>query len=189
MLQKLATLRDVRETDYLSTVSGGGSVGSWLTSWIRRHPGGTPGVLDDLANGQPLSPVTPEPRPVHHLREYSNYLSPQLGMLSADTWTLVGIYLRNLILNWTVLIPLLLAVLAIPRLVLSFTLLRPGPRVQIATLIAGSLLLVVAVVSSPSSGRAWRSTGPTCRRGCGGGTRRRGSWGCASHRSSCPRRR
>src|SRR5262249_14788329 len=36
--------------------------------------------------------------------------------LSADTWTLIATYLRNLVLNWAILVPLLLGVLAIPRL-------------------------------------------------------------------------
>ena len=35
--------------------------------------------------------MEPEPAPVRHLRAYSNYLSPMLGLLSADTWTLVAI--------------------------------------------------------------------------------------------------
>jgi hypothetical protein len=146
VLQGLAQLGLLDRFDYLSTVSGGGYVGSWLTSWIHRHPAGTPGVMSELANARPASPVTPEPKPVHHLREYSNYLSPRLGMLSADSWTLLGIYLRNLILNWTVLIPLLVGVLAVPRLILSLTLLDPGAGWRNATFVLGSLLLVVSVV-------------------------------------------
>ncbi|MCU1246134.1 MAG: conserved rane protein of unknown function, partial [Acidobacteria bacterium] len=34
--------------DYLSTFSGGGFIGSWLSSWARRHPDGISGVQDDL---------------------------------------------------------------------------------------------------------------------------------------------
>jgi len=146
VLQGLARLELLDHFDYLSTVSGGGYVGAWLTSWIHRHPRGTPGVTEELKNAHPRSPVTPEPGPIHHLREYSNYLSPRLGMLSADTWTLLGIYLRNLILNWTVLVPLLLGVLAVPRLILALSLLDPGAPLQIATLAVGFVLLVVSVV-------------------------------------------
>jgi hypothetical protein len=100
--------------DYLSTVSGGGYIGSWLTAWIHRHPRGRGGVVHDLARstGKPLEP---EARPIRHLREYSNYLTPKLGLFSADTWTGAASYLRNLILNWLVLVPMLLFVLAIPR--------------------------------------------------------------------------
>lgn len=146
VMQGLAQLGLLDRFDYLSTVSGGGYVGSWFTSWIHRHPEGTPGVMRELVNAQPRSPVTPEPRPVHHLREYSNYLSPQLGMVSADTWTLLGIYLRNLVLNWTVLIPLLVAVLAVPRLILALMLLAPSSGWRWATLVVGFVLLATSVI-------------------------------------------
>jgi hypothetical protein len=36
--------------------------------------------------------VEEEPEPVYHLRAYSNYLSPQLGLVSIDTWTLISIF-------------------------------------------------------------------------------------------------
>ena len=47
--------------------------------------------------------------PVSHLREYSNYLTPRRGIMSLDTATLVATYLRNLVLNWLVLIPMILS--------------------------------------------------------------------------------
>lgn len=133
ILQGLARHGLLQEFDYLSTVSGGGYIGSWLSAWVRRHPEGLgqleepdkatktdkakkrDGVMGELAR-QPTSPLEPEPREVTHLRAYSNYLSPHTGLLSADTWTLFVIYVRNLLLNWMVFIPLLLAVLMIPRM-------------------------------------------------------------------------
>jgi hypothetical protein len=60
------------------------------------------------------SPLAPEPLPVAKLREYSNYLTPQLGLFSGDTWAAVATVVRNLLLNWLVLIPLLAAVLGLP---------------------------------------------------------------------------
>ena len=41
------------------------------------------------------------------LRAYSNYLTPKLGLFSADTWTAVALYVRNLVLNWLVILPAL----------------------------------------------------------------------------------
>ena len=38
------------------------------------------------------------------LRAYSNYLTPRLGLFSADTWTAAALFVRNLILNWLVLL-------------------------------------------------------------------------------------
>src|SRR5205807_1705309 len=67
----------------------------------------------------PQAPLSSEPEPIRFLREYSNYLSPRLGLFSADSWTLAAIYLRNLLLNWLVLIPVLASVLALPRIILA----------------------------------------------------------------------
>src|SRR6476620_4663660 len=118
VLQGLARLSLLKQFDYLSTVSGGGYIGSWLTAWIHRHPGGVTGVTEELRRS-PSNTQDPEPKPVNWLRRYSNYLSPRLGLMSVDTWTLLGTYLRNLTLNWLVLVPLLATVLLAPRLLLS----------------------------------------------------------------------
>lgn len=114
IMQGLARCGLLDKFDYLSTVSGGGYIGSWLTSWIHREPGGAKAVFNKLKNTT-RSALNPEPRPITHLRAYSNYLSPKLGLMSTDTWTLIAIITRNLILNWTVFIPLMAAVLLIPR--------------------------------------------------------------------------
>ncbi len=118
VLQGLASRLNLGEFHFLSTVSGGGYLGSWFSAWAHRRgmeevQKGLEGKHDDK------SPLSPEPEPILHLRRYSNYMSPKLGLLSADTWTLVGIYLRNLLLNWLVLIPLMAVVLSLPRLWMS----------------------------------------------------------------------
>ena len=59
-----------------------------------------------------LIDLHPDPAPLRYLRRYSNFITPKTGLLSADTWTLVALVVRNLILNWLVLIPLLLAAVA-----------------------------------------------------------------------------
>ena len=139
VMQGLASANILDKFDYLSTVSGGGYIGSWFSSWVRRHPKGVTGVQDDLRRadtavaastpgGTPTSPapvpsprelpekkLNPEPPPLGHLRAYSNYLSPRLGLFSGDTWTLASLYLRNLLLNLLVLVPLLAVALTAPR--------------------------------------------------------------------------
>jgi Patatin-like phospholipase len=125
LLQGLARHDLLKGFDYLSTVSGGGYIGGWLTAWIHRHPDGLEGVTRELANHPPLGRIDPEPAPLLHLRKYSNFITPQVGLLTADTWTFVGIYLRNLLLNWMVFIPLLLAVLLVPRLLVAITMGQP----------------------------------------------------------------
>ena len=126
-LQGLAELGMLENFDYLSTVSGGGYIGSWLTAWKERWNGlTTPKKLGDktttvVAQLKPfaLSPPEEHPDPVQHLREYNNYLTPKLGLFSADTWTLIATIARNMLLNWLVFIPLLMCALMVPRIVLS----------------------------------------------------------------------
>jgi hypothetical protein len=119
LLQSLARRNLVKEFDYLSTVSGGGYIASWLTAWLYRDPKGLTGVTARLANQPPETRIDPDPEPLRYLRSYSNFITPQTGLLSGDTWTFVAMYLRNLFLNWTVIVPLLLAFLMIPRLYVS----------------------------------------------------------------------
>jgi hypothetical protein len=92
---------------YLSTVSGGGYIGGWLSTWIARA--GYRCVWKDLTD-RPEGPDV-EPPVIAWLRSYSNYLTPKLGIMSSDTWTAVALILRNLILNWLVILPVLCLVL------------------------------------------------------------------------------
>ncbi|HEY2170763.1 MAG TPA: hypothetical protein VGJ30_14135, partial [Candidatus Angelobacter sp.] len=105
----------LEDIDYVSTVSGGGYIGSWLTGWIREHPEGFKGILRDLAAFR-LTSADPEAGPVRHLRDYTSYLAPSGGMLSPDSWTLAAIFLRNLLLNWAILVPTFAALLLLPLL-------------------------------------------------------------------------
>lgn len=92
---------------YLSTVSGGGYIGGWLSACIRRTDFHT--VWQNLVD-RPCGPDN-EPGSVSWLRAYSNYLTPKLGVLSADSWAAAAISLRNLILNWLMILPLICLVL------------------------------------------------------------------------------
>ena len=115
VLQALARKRVLGEFDLLSTVSGGGYIGAWLSAWIRNHRDGREMVLS-LLREAPDDPSDPEWKPIRHLRTFSNYLTPKLGLFSADTWTLVATVLRNIFLNWLVLISWFAICLIIPRL-------------------------------------------------------------------------
>ncbi|HKO55563.1 MAG TPA: patatin-like phospholipase family protein [Thermoanaerobaculia bacterium] len=141
VLQGLARHRVLDKFHYLSTVSGGGYIGAWFSSWIRRHQEGVRGVADDLHPG-PRSKEQAEEKPVQHLREYSNYLTPRLGLLSADTWTVVAIYLRNLLLNWLVLFPLLVMLIVLPWLLNAIILIEPLPMLWKAEWVCLAAFLV-----------------------------------------------
>jgi hypothetical protein len=139
VIQGLARHNLLGHFDYLSTVSGGGYIGSWLTSWIH-HAGSAKEVFDALKNESIPCPTEPEPKPLQHLRTFSNYLTPRLGAFSGDTWTLIGTYLRNLALNWVVFVPFIVAALAVPRLGVSLLRLPGEPWALTALFIAGFVL-------------------------------------------------
>lgn len=67
--------------DYLSTVSGGGYIGSWWMAWRRR-------AENKPENLFPASDGTEAPA-IRHLRKFSNFLSPRIGFLEVDTWRMV----------------------------------------------------------------------------------------------------
>lgn len=150
VLQALARLKLLDQFDYLSTVSGGGYIGSWLAAWTKSKdnelkqtqnqstPGKSKGrdakpsnglkeVARDLASSvsaradeKPRAALQPDPAPIWHLREYSNYLSPRRGIWSTDTWTLGVTYIRNLLLTLSLLLATLLTLVLATRAVASF---------------------------------------------------------------------
>jgi hypothetical protein len=125
--------------DYLSTVSGGGYIGSWLSAWIARA--GYPDVWKKLV-GQRAHPDE-EPSEIAWLRAYSNYLTPKLGLFSADTWTAIALYVRNLILNWFVILPAICILLfAIKFASVGAYWLTTKPECLFALVIVGILLMI-----------------------------------------------
>lgn len=114
IVQGLADLNVLEKFQYMSTVSGGGYLGSWLSAWS--HHEGFETVIKKLKS-ESSTPFTVEADPIVHLRKYSNYLSPKLGLFSADSWTLYATYLRNLLMIWLVIIPFMVALAGIPWLV------------------------------------------------------------------------
>lgn len=112
ILQGLASAGWLKRFDYLSTVSGGGYVGSWLAAWIKRE-GSLKKVADRLCPDKAPDPHTEEVRPIRWLRMYSNYLAPNPGLLSADSWTMGLTWLRNTLLNQLIIVLALGAVLAL----------------------------------------------------------------------------
>jgi hypothetical protein len=118
VLQQLAKFKLLSKFDYLSTVSGGGFIGGWLKAWTLRE-GEDGRKLGIEGVEKRIREATEEPKPIRFLRYYSNYLSPKLGLLSADTWTIAATYVRNLVLNWLVLVPLLMLPLLAPMMYLA----------------------------------------------------------------------
>lgn len=89
-----------------------------MAAWIYHHSGGVKAMAEELKR-DPESTLNPEPQPIRNLRAFSNYLTPKTDLTSADTWTLVTTFIRNIFLNWLVLISCLAAAMMFPRLYLA----------------------------------------------------------------------
>ena len=109
--QALASKSILTKFNYISTVSGGGFLGGWLSAWMQHT---SPEYVQDELRKTPAAKLDPEPVPVKHLRNFTNYMSPKLGLLSADAWTLVATYIRNVLLNWLVIVPLIAMAVLVP---------------------------------------------------------------------------
>jgi len=123
-IQGLANYKALHLFDYLSTVSGGGYIGGWLSAYWRRQLGHVAGE-DDIREHQhllatppdaaatdgPAAFPKPEARAVRFVRRYANYLTPRLG-LSGDTLALISTALRNFAVMQLLLVSLVVAVFA-----------------------------------------------------------------------------
>ena len=109
VLEGLKSSELLKKIDYLSTVSGGGYIGAWLSANCKRAaerkaaPNKAPHDSDGKAayarasiNWLDKSACWKDS--IEHLRRYSNYLSPEVGLFSADTWSMATIWLRNTLL-------------------------------------------------------------------------------------------
>jgi hypothetical protein len=134
IIQALSRLSLLRTFDYLSTVSGGGYIGGWLSALIFRSRKPGQSVEDALASverelsgearpwcaaGTPASDCPPEHPSLRFLRRYSNYLTPKLGVFSGDSLAAISTYLRNLLLNQLILVAFFGALLTLPYLLLN----------------------------------------------------------------------
>jgi hypothetical protein len=122
VLQALASQGVLEKIGYVSSVSGGSYINSWLASWISKAGFQTvnQALADHEYKTQATQASTPPigdqeiryraQRPIAHLRHYSSYLTPQKGILGSDVWTAVAAYLLRLLPN---LIFVLLAAVAL----------------------------------------------------------------------------
>jgi hypothetical protein len=93
----------LKQVDYLSTVSGGGYIGAWLSANCNR-------------NVRWMDPNSDWKLSIDHLRRFSNYLSPIVGFVSADTWSMAMIWIRNTMLVQLTVILAIAVALLVPRL-------------------------------------------------------------------------
>ena len=166
VLQKLAEQRLLESFDYLSTVSGGGYIGSWFSSLLQRKPWTkqaaqpesswtqlfqtrakiAPAVAKDEASAviqlekawHEAHQKGAEPEVVAWLRRYSNYLTPKMG-LSGDFVAAIAFWMRNTLLNQVLLLLFFFIALLLPQWVF---LLLIQPRYAMSVVVTQNLTLI-----------------------------------------------
>jgi hypothetical protein len=111
VLRAFAQVGILKKFDYQSTVSGGGFTGAFISRWVRER--GFKEVEEDLGNDKLFS----EPfAPLAHFRRYVSYLTPQIGLIGLDSLAGGILFLRNLFINWLVILPWIFAISLLPHL-------------------------------------------------------------------------
>ncbi|MFL6657045.1 MAG: patatin-like phospholipase family protein [Massilia sp.] len=171
VLQALAVHGKLASFDYLSTVSGGGYIGGWLSAWI--HRSSLDEVQAELAKpcgNRDGNPASQEHGAISWLRRYSNYLSPRVGLMSIDALTLITTWIRNVLLNLVILLALFALLALLPRTLVwpAQSALANSAATALAMWVAlGALaIMLVAMMFNFFSGQGprkswpWVSTGP-----------------------------
>jgi Patatin-like phospholipase len=160
-LQALAAKGVLGEFNYLSTVSGGGYIGAWLATIM--HGGGR----GNGALAAAIKALTDRSDPaLRSLRNYTNFLFPDGGFWSSDAWSAIVLWLRNVLLNWLVFGPVLLAAAIVP-LFYRGVLWAATPEfgdvtlaVGFACLLAGTIMLCRSVPTQAYGSTIGRPHGP-----------------------------
>lgn len=120
IMQRLAGAGLLKHVDYLSTVSGGGYIGSALTWWLRGNARGEP-IYESVYDTDKRFPFgTSDPQlaepgegtgngkdrlltPLQYLRVQGNYLAPGNGL---SIWSGIAVVARAILLNLLIWIPI-----------------------------------------------------------------------------------
>ncbi len=97
LLQALERLGVLRHVHYLSTVSGGGYVGSFWSAWLRRRCSTRHSLFPSASATDFHSKDERESAEIRHLREFSRFLMPRLGFWHYETWGAIVAILGGMI--------------------------------------------------------------------------------------------
>ncbi|HSV62416.1 MAG TPA: patatin-like phospholipase family protein [Chthoniobacterales bacterium] len=166
IVQVLARQGLFEKFDYLSTVSGGGYLGTFLTSYLGAARTGSEKIRD-VINDAFVAQSGREPDAIRHLRNNSRYL------ISGGVWArlkMLGLVLTGIVTNTLLLLPLpLLAVLLVWLLVqvgawspdgIAAPSLRGTPVFQVfkyAALVFGVAWLALPLIRNIARGKEWNS--------------------------------
>ena len=107
VLQALARHGLLGRFHYLSTVSGGGYIGGWLGAMLHARNG-------DIAEVEKALRAKEAPPELAALRNFTNFLTPNPGIASRDTWAGIVLWVRNCLVNWLIFVPALFAMVLVP---------------------------------------------------------------------------
>ena len=147
LMQGLNDLGLLPLIDYLSTVSGGGYIGSWWTAWRCRNNESAHIADPQIFPSKPRQPDLAEPEAIHHVRTFSNYLVPRLGVFEVEFWNGVVAVMNGTVPALCVATSLM-SLTAWLYLVAAWLSLATPPAVSTAAVV-GISLLVFAI------GEAW----------------------------------
>ena len=156
LLQALAQKGLLSKFDYLSTVSGGGYIGSWLAAFTKRYTDPKKdvwaenefsGIEKCLSPGRYDPDQRSEPPVLHWLRLYSNYLTPHTGLISGDTWAMLGTWGRNSFLNQTIFGTIFVALLVVCQSILLKLIRATEDEHGVWMLVLGAAILGAACIS------------------------------------------
>ena len=161
VLQALARENILRFCDYLSTVSGGGYIGSCFSSLLDNPDSSEASVNND---GFPFRfkrrKKADERKEVKWLRRHSNYLVPDMKLFSLDLWRFIGLYLSGLVLTNITTVSLTIFLSYFIYVIIHSV---QDPLGLATTLLQGSLAVIVLMIIT-RWGAALRNLGYKARR-------------------------
>ena len=120
------------------------SISKCLSKWNVRNP---PKIEQANSRTPPQENIYYrflEPDPIRHLREYTSYLSPRMSLASGDTLSMLSIYLRNVLLNQTMMVCLLAGLIALTHLMAPWVMWKTS--LPLWALVSFILLAIITAV-------------------------------------------
>lgn len=158
ILQVFERKKLMPQVDFLSTVSGGGYTGAAYSAWRLRQT-----LAKDAEQADTDDSITVSKKPpgtweelLPHLRKFSNYLSPSLGIGSPGTWRIVATMVRNLTIHWLALIAAIVLVFTLLLLALRFL-----SALSVLFVLIGLVLIAIGLVQE----RAGKTYVGNCQKG------------------------
>lgn len=156
LLQGLNKYGILNFLDYVSTVSGGGYVGGFWTAWRSRKNNSGDTIFPRQNNSSDASMYDrpdAETKEIRHLREFSNFLVPRLGLFSVDAGRIVISILSAVIPSLIFSFGTLAVVLLIYKISAALMTVSSGigpPVLPLATIILiTALILIITEVIWP----------------------------------------